>query len=170
MIEKEVQEALNEQITNELYASNAYLAVASYMDVQGLKVLAAFFFSQSEEERTHAMKLLHYLLDVDGKVRIAAVPEPANVFDSVEDAVRASLDHEITVTGQIHRLMDLAHEHKDYATVSFLKWFVDEQVEEQASMNDLLALIRHAGPNNLLLVEDRLMKQGISPVNTTVGE
>jgi ferritin len=162
MIHPEVEKAINAQIVNELYASNSYLAVASYMEDQGLKILAAFFFNQSDEEREHALRLLHYLLDVNGHVKLSAVPAPNDNYESVEDAVRRSLDQELTVTAQINHLMDIATREGDHASASFLRWFVDEQVEEQATMNDLLLLIRHAGPNNLLLVEDRLIKQGVA--------
>lgn len=170
MLSGRLQDAINAQIVNELYASNAYLSVASYMDTQGLKVLAAFFFRQSDEERLHATKLLHYVLDVQGDVHIGSVPAPPVTFDSVEAAVAKSLDQENQVTAQINALMTIAHEEKDYATSSFLKWFVDEQVEEVASMTDLLNLIRRAGPQNLLLVEDRLMKQGVQPIATAGPE
>ncbi len=163
MISKEIASALNEQIVHELHASNSYLAIASFMDGRGLKILAGFFFRQSAEEREHAMKILRYLLDVDGDVRIGSIPEPKADFQSVEEAVQTSLDQEIEVTGQIHRIMGMADDARDYPTASFLKWFVDEQVEEQSSMNDLLALVQMAGPNNLLLVEDRLLKQGAAP-------
>ena len=163
MVSKDIADALNKQIVNELHASNAYLAVASHMDALGLKVLATFFFRQSDEERGHAMKILRYLLDVGGTVRVGAIPEPKADFESVEQAVQNSLDHEIEVTSQIHNLMALADDRRDYATASFLKWFVDEQVEEQSTMNDLLALVQMAGAKNLLLVEDRLMKQGVQP-------
>ena len=169
MIQPQVQDAINAQIVNELYASNAYLSVASYMDGQGLKVLAAFFFRQSDEERMHATKLLHYLLDVQGDLRIGAVPAPPMEFASVESAIANSLAQEITVTNQINAMMTIAHESRDYATASFLKWFVDEQVEEQSSMTDLLHLVRRAGDQNLILVEDRLMKQGVSPIGLANG-
>lgn len=152
---------MNAQIVNELYASNAYLAVASYMDGLGLKVLAAHFFKQSAEERTHALKLLHFLLSVGENADLGAVPAPKAGFTSVEQAIEESLEQEKTVTEQINALMSMALKQEDHATASFLKWFVDEQVEEQASMNDLLLLVRHSGPHNLLLVEDRLLKQGV---------
>ncbi|MBI1291557.1 ferritin [bacterium] len=160
MLTKDLAVAINDQVVNELYSSNAYLAVATYMDTLGLKVLAGFFFQQSSEERGHALKLLHYLMSVGATVTIGTVPAPRGTFESVEDAIQHSLNQEITVTNQINALMGLAHKHDDYATASFLKWFVDEQVEEQASMNDLLLLVKNAGPHNFLLVEDRLLKTG----------
>jgi ferritin len=170
MLHNEVAQSINAQITNELYASNSYLSIASFMDCLGLKVLAAHFFQQSGEERAHALKLLHYLLNVGAEVTLGQIAAPRSKFDNVEQAIQHSLDQEMTVTKQINTLMGLAHKHEDYATASFLKWFVDEQVEEQASMNDLLMLVRQAGPHNLLLVEDRLLKQGVSLATADAGD
>lgn len=162
LIDKQMQDGINQQIVNELYSSNAYLAISSYMDSRGLKVLAARFFEQSDEERTHAMKLLHYLLEVGGAVHIGTIPEPCNAFTSIENAVQTALDQEVEVTRQINELMALAHQQKDYATSSFLQWFVDEQVEEVSTTTDLLQLIRLAGDERILMVEDRLLKMGIA--------
>lgn len=161
MLHKDLEAAINEQIVHELHSSNTYLAVASYMEAQGLKVLDAFFIRQSHEEREHAMKLIRYLQEVNARVHIGAIPEPPQDFESVEQAVGMSLEQEKRITGLINGLMTLAQEKQDHATVSFLNWFVDEQVEEEATMRDLLQMIRHAGPH-LLLVEDRLLKQGVS--------
>jgi len=161
MISKTLQDAINQQIVNELYASNAYLAVASYMDAEDLKVLSAHFFEQSHEERTHALKLLKYLLEVKGCPEVGAIPEPPRAFKSVEQAVELSLKQEEVTTKQINDLMSMAHDERDYATISFLKWFVDEQVEELASMNELLGLVKRAGDQHLLLVEDRLTRRGL---------
>jgi ferritin len=165
-ISQKMQDGINQQIVNELYSSNAYLAIAGYMDSEGLKVLAAHYLKQSAEERAHAMKLLHYLLDVGASVFVGAIPEPQNTFKSVEEAVKSALVQEELVTRQINDLMDLAHSDKDYATVSFLQWFVDEQVEEVSSASDLLQLIRMAGKDRILLVEDRLMRTGTQPIAT----
>jgi len=163
IISKKMEESLNVQIVNELFSSNAYLAIAAYMDSLGLKVMANRFFLQSEEERDHALKLLKYLLSVGAGVRIGAIPEPKNSFKSVEDAVECSLTQEEVVTKQINDLMTLAHKEDDYATASFLKWFVDEQVEELSTVGDLLQLIRLAGPERILMVEDRLLRMGFEP-------
>jgi len=162
MIAQETKNAFNAQIANELAASNSYLCVASYFDTLGLKVLSQHFFKQSHEERQHALKLLKYLLDVNGDLQLAAIPAPRAEFVSAEDAIQHALAQEIQTTKQINALMGLSHRHEDYASASFLKWFVDEQVEEQASMNELLLLVRQAGPNNLLLVEERLLRSGLS--------
>lgn len=158
MISQGLADAINRQIVNELYSSNAYLEIAGYFDGRGLKVLARHFFRQSDEERAHALRLGRYLLDVGKTLRIAAVPEPMAEFTSTEHAVQTALDQEIEVTRQINALMATAHKENDYASISMLQWFVDEQVEEVSSMSDLLQLVRMAGEERLLLVEDRLMR------------
>lgn len=159
MISSRLLEGFNQQIVNELHAMTSYYAIASYMDSQDLKVLAAHFFKQADEERDHALKLLGFLLEVGAKSRIGAIPEPRNAFSSVREAVEHALENERTVTTQINALMKIAHEDDDYASVSFLRWFVDEQVEEVASMNELLGLIDRAGDAHLLLVEDRILRE-----------
>jgi ferritin len=158
MIPASIEKAINDQICNELYASNSYLQIASYFDSLGLKVLAKKFFDQSAEERTHALKFLNYLLEVGGSVSINGIPAPNQQFQSVADAVERSLKQEQIVTAQINAIMKLAHENHDYATASLLKWFIDEQVEEEASVSELLQLVKMAGDANLLLVEERLLR------------
>lgn len=170
MISKKLNDSINQQVVNEMYASNLYLAIACYMDAQELKVLASFYLKQSEEERIHALKLVSYLLDVGANVEIGEIPAPKVKFSSVQGAVEHQLAQEQQVTKQIYALMEQAQKDKDFAASSFLRWFVDEQVEEEASAQELLGLIKHAGNAHLLLVEDRLMKKGIVPATSQAPE
>ncbi|TWT40020.1 Ferritin BfrB [Phycisphaerae bacterium RAS1] len=142
---------LNEQITNEFGASQAYLAMACQFDDAGLKNLARYFRKQTEEEREHALKILDYLLEAQSKVKLAAVPQPQAEYPTVLAAIEAALAHEHRVTGQIHAMVALADTEKDYATRSFLQWFVDEQVEEISSMAHLVQVAKLAGPSLLQL-------------------
>jgi ferritin len=146
--------------------------IASHMDSLGLKVLAAKFFQQSEEEREHAMKFLNYLLSAGCTVRIPAVASPGEFSGTVLAGVELALKQELEITRLINGLLKLAHEENDYATASFLKWFIDEQVEEVSMVSDLIQLIKHAGEHHLLMVENRLMHQGIKPIaaNPESGE
>ncbi len=142
---------LNTQITNEFVASQTYLSMACMFDDMGLKNLARIFRKQTEEERSHALKILDYLLENEGKVRLQAIPEPPAEWPTVTDAIAAALAHERKVTGQINELVALAEQEKDYATRSFLNWFVDEQVEEVNSMSTLLQAAKLAGDRLLQL-------------------
>jgi bacterioferritin B len=150
-ISESLNAKLNEQIANEFNASQIYLAMACMFEAQGLKMLAKLFRKQTEEEREHALKLLDYLPTVDGKVTLAGIPQPPAEWPSVEAAIDAALTHERKVTTQINELMAAAEKDKDYATRSFLTWYVDEQVEEVDSMSHLLQIARMAGKNLLQL-------------------
>lgn len=161
MISKKMEKALNEQIVHELHSSNAYIALAGYLDSLGLKVMSQRFFQQSDEERMHAMKFVRYVLDVGAPVGIGVVPPTKNDFKSVDEAVSMALEQEKHITALINDLMALAHKENDYATASFLKWFIDEQVEEISTVTELLQLVRLAGPDRILLVEERLMRMGL---------
>lgn len=153
-------EAFNQQIGNEMGASMQYIAIASYFDSETLPQLARFFYRQSEEERTHAMRFVKFINDVGGRVRIPALPAPQSEFGSAEDAVAKALAWEEEVTRQIYDLVEVAKADRSYVGVRFLDWFVEEQLEEVTTMNDLLSVIRRAGPDRLLFVEEYLVRQG----------
>ncbi len=160
LISEKMNGALNEQIGNELGASNQYLNIASYFDGQTLPVLAGFFFRQSDEERAHALKFLHYVLEAGGRVALPAIEAPPATIQSAEQAVKMALDWELEVTRQINDLMGQAIEEKDHITQNFLQWFVEEQLEEVSTMDDLLAVVRRAGEGGLLFVEEYLDRLG----------
>jgi ferritin len=152
-IKKAMVEPFNEQIQSEFAASQQYIAIAVYFEEMGLLQLAQFFYRQSEEERMHAMKFVHFMLEAEGRPIIPPVPELRNDFGSPEEAVQFALDQERKVTAEIDNLVSLAVTEGDHAGNNFLQWFVTEQVEEVATMTTLLQTIRLAG-DNLLLVED----------------
>lgn len=153
IIKPKVVEAMNAQIQSEFTASAQYVAIAVYFDDATLPDLAAFFYRQAEEEREHAMKFVHFMLEAGARPIIPGLPELRNEFESASDAVQFALDQEIKVTNQINNLVSIAEAEKDYASIQFLQWFVTEQVEEVDSMTTLLNTIKHAG-SALLLVED----------------
>jgi ferritin len=153
-VEAAVVDALNAQMGRELEAHLQYLAISSWFDAEGLPELKKFFAAQAAEEHTHAMKFLDYLQDVGGPVAIPALAAPKPAFESAEEAVAASLEWEEAVTASIHRIVDMAVERRDHATQAFLQWFVTEQVEEVATMSELLQVTRRAGEGNLLMLDD----------------
>lgn len=144
---------MNAQVGNELGASNQYVQIASYFDGEALSKLAKFFYAQAEEEREHAMKFVHYLMDVGASLSIAGIPATKTDIGTAEKAFEMSLGWEQEVTGQINRMMELAIQEKDYASQAFLQWFVAEQVEEVSTMEKMLQVVRKAGEKNLLMVE-----------------
>jgi ferritin len=156
MVSPNMAAKLNDQINAEFYSSYLYLGMATWFDAQGLKVFAQRFFRQAEEEWGHGMKILKYLLEVGATVELKEIARPRQDWETPEQVVQATLDHELHVTKLINDLMKAAVEESDYATQSFLKWFVDEQVEEVSSMTELLNLVKMAGPDRIMLVEQRL--------------
>jgi len=156
LISDGLNKQMNEQIGHEFGASLQYVNIAAYFDDAGLPVLTQHFFKQADEERTHAMKFVRYLLDAGGKVAIPAVPAPRSDFASAEEAVGLALEWEYTVTKQINALLDRATSERDYVAHDFLEWFAREQLEEVSSMDTLLKMIRRSGESGLMLVENAL--------------
>lgn len=155
MISSGMNAKLNEQIQAEFSAAHGYLTMACAFDNMGLKILAKRFYEQHTEEQAHAMKILRYVQEVGGTVTLAEINKPRTEYPSAMAIVEAALESEKNVTAMINALMSMADSEKDYATRSFLQWFVDEQVEEVSSMSDLLTLVKMAG-ENLLQVESRV--------------
>ena len=132
---------LNAQIGNELSAHNQYLAVAVHYDSLTMPQMAAFFYGQALEERDHAMMMVQYPLDTDADVVIPGVEAPVAGFKGVIDPVELALAQEKRVTEQINDLLRIARDESDFASEQFMQWFIKEQVEEVATMSDLLAVV-----------------------------
>ena len=153
IIKQPVVDAMNAQIKSEFSASAQYIAIAIYFDEEGLPDLAGFFYRQSEEERMHAMKFVHFMLEAGAKPLIPSLPEMKNEFSSATEAVQFALTQEMKVTDEINNLVTIATKTQDHTSNQFLQWFVTEQVEEIDSMTTLLQTIKHSA-GNLLFVED----------------
>jgi ferritin len=160
LISESLASAMNEQVGRELGASSQYVNIATYFDAESLPQLAAFFYRQADEERMHAMKFVHYIVEAGGKVAVPGVAEPTAEIGSAEKAAELSLQWELEVTNQINALMKLAADEGDYIAQDFLRWFVNEQLEEVSTMDELLSVIRRAGSGGLLFVEDYLVRRG----------
>jgi bacterioferritin B len=160
LISPELTQAFNEQIGHEFGASMQYLGIAGYFEAQNLRLLAKLFFEQAEEEKEHAMKFVHYILETGGDLQIPAIAAPKHNFTSTEEAVEAALNWEKKVTRQINDLMGIALSKNDYLAQNFLRWFVDEQLEEITKMDQLLSVVRRAGERNLIMVEAYLAHVG----------
>ncbi len=161
LISEPMVRELNEQVMHEFNASHSYLAMACQLEDWHLSSMANWFRAQAEEEREHAMKLLDYVLQVGGRVHLAGLSEPRSSYSSPSEIIETALGQERTVTEQINALMNLAVKENDHATQSFLRWFVDEQVEEMDSIGHLCGLARLAGDNLLQLDESvRALNRG----------
>jgi len=133
---------LNTQIGHELAAHNQYVACAVHFDALTMPRMAALFYGQALEERGHAMMMVQYLLDTDVDVVIPGVTAPTSSFADIVAPVELALQQERAVTEQINGLLRIAREENDFASEQFMQWFIKEQVEEVATMTDLLAVVR----------------------------
>jgi bacterioferritin B len=160
MAEQSFAEALNEQIANEFSAHQQYIGAAVYYDSETLPRLASFFYRQAIEERNHAMMMVQYLLDASEEVRIPDIESKLTRFDDVVAPVRMALDQEQRVTDEINALFKLARDTEDFQAEQFMQWFVKEQVEEVATMTDLLTVVDRSS-DNPLLVEEYLAREAL---------
>ncbi|MFN3920979.1 MAG: ferritin [Caldimicrobium sp.] len=138
MIKPEMEKALNEQIKWELYSAYLYLSMAAYFEDQGLEGFAHWMKAQCAEELMHAMKFYKFLFERDGRVQLEEIPAPPKEWQNAEDVFSYAYKHEQEVTSRINNLMSLTKKFEDYATENFLQWFIDEQVEEEASFKTIL--------------------------------
>jgi len=152
MIDAKLEKAINDQINKELLAWYGYLAKAAYFDGRNLDGFAGFMDAQSREEQAHAHRLIRYLLDRGGSVELKTISPPAQEFGSILDVFKQSLEQEQANTRAIYQLYELAREVNDYATVSALQWYLDEQVEEEKTMSDAVGLLGFAGDDKSALL------------------
>lgn len=145
MLTNAIQDALNKQVQMEAESSQAYLAMASWAEIQpGLQGVTEFFFQQSDEERAHMLKLLRFINERGGFGLTPALAQPIVTFKSIKNVFDEFLKHELTVSSSINDLVHLSLSEKDYATHNFLQWYVTEQMEEERvarTLNEKLELV-----------------------------
>lgn len=145
MLSEKMKQGLNTQLTLEAQSSQAYLAMASWAEIQpGLDGVTAFFYRHSDEERMHMLKLVAYINERGGFAVIPALAQPVLTYPSLKHAFNALLQHEMEVSASINDLVHTALEERDYATHNFLQWYVAEQIEEEQlarKLNDKLEMI-----------------------------
>jgi len=155
MISKRMEEALNAQIELEATASFLYLSMAAWCERKGLNGSANFMYRQSGEERSHMLRIFHYISDVDGTAITPGIKQPPRDFNSIRDLFEEVYAHEQKVTSSIHKLLDLCNEEDDYTTHNFLQWYITEQREEEALMRTILDKIKLIGdgPQSLYFID-----------------
>jgi ferritin len=171
MISDKMQAALNEQVNKEFYSAYLYLAMSAYCNTIGLPGFSNWMRQQYEEEILHVTKMYDYILDQGGEIHLLKVEEPPRKYGTPVEIFETTLEHEQFVTKSINSLMTLAIEEQDYATQTFLQWYVTEQVEEEANVNDILAPLRMVGDEKggLMMIDQQLSKRmppaPLGPVN-----
>lgn len=141
---KELHAAIIDQITFEFYSSHVYLAMSAYCHRIDLDGFANFYKIQAEEERFHAMKFFNFLIEMDQDVTVNSFEIPRNEYKDIINVFEHSLEHEKEVTKRIYNLMDIAIKDGEHATRSFLQWYVDEQVEEEANFKGYLTKLKRS--------------------------
>ncbi len=161
MLHGKMEAELNQQVNAELWSGYLYLSMSYDMDSMGYEGIASWFATQADEEFEHAKRIMKFIGDMDGKVKLMPIQEVRQEWNSPKDAFEDTLMHEKLVTEKIHKLMDTAIELKDYATQSMLKWFVDEQVEEEDTPRKILERLKKIGenPTGLLALDKELGKR-----------
>lgn len=165
MIKKEMETLLNQQFHREMFSAMQYLALSSYFEDKNLDGFAHFFRLQAQEEMSHAMKQFDYLHTVDGKITMQAIDQPRVDFDSNVEVLEFALQQEQSVTHNINALMKAAVDLGDFATQTFLQWFVTEQVEEEDTVRKILHKLKMVGDNSsaLYLLNEELKSRQAEP-------
>jgi len=167
VIHEKLHQMLNEQINWELYSAYLYLSMAAYANSIGLKGFANWFRIQEQEERFHALKFFDYLESRGLEVTLLAIGQPPAGWESPVALFEETAAHEEKVTGLINDLMAEAIAERDYATISFLQWYVDEQVEEEENVREILDRIRvasaEAGSPALYMLDRELAQRVYTP-------
>jgi ferritin len=153
-LSKKMSDALNEQLVMEANAGQLYLASASWLETQkGLDGFTKFFYKQSDEEREHMLKIIHFINDREGHAIVPSLKEPKNNFKHIKDVFESFVKNERDVTESISKLVDLALTEKDYLTFEFLQWFLKEQFEEERMAITMSEKIKLIGDNTAGLYE-----------------
>ena len=152
MLDKKIEKALNQQVNAEFTAAYQYLSMAAYFEGINLNGFAKWMVKQYQEELTHAMKLFEYIHARSGRAVLEAIAKPPTDFKTPKDAFLQALDLEKGNTKSIYDLYTLATQISDYATQSHLKWFLDEQVEEEKLLDEARSLMEIAGDDKSALL------------------
>ena len=169
MNSEKIEKALQAQIALEAYASAYYLSMASWMDVSGFEGTAAFLYNQSDEERMHMLKILHFVNDNDGHAQVPKIDQPPKQFKDYHSCFQLVLEQEQKVTASIHELTNLALKEKDHAAHNFLQWYINEQMEEEKQIKGIINKLKIIGKDGsgLYLLDIELGKLAPPPTGTT---
>ncbi len=165
MLSEKLLNEINKQIKYELESAHYYVAMEAYFDSNDLPGFAHFFKVQAEEERFHAQKFYDFVYEMDRDVELTPLELVGKKFDSCVDVFKKALEHEKFVTSRIYELMEIAEEEREYATQSMLKWFIDEQVEEESTMKDMIIKVKRVedSPNGLYMLDKELAGRTFTP-------
>ncbi|MDQ0300682.1 ferritin [Salibacterium salarium] len=158
---EKLRDGLIDQMNYEFYSAHAYMAAAAYCSAENLDGFANFFLVQAEEERFHGMKFYHFLNDMGERAIVKGFDSPNNTFSSLLDVFEKGLEQEKDVTKRIYKLADIALDEREHATMTFLNWFIEEQIEEESLFDDLIQKLKRidSDSNALFMLEEELGKR-----------
>ena len=156
MVSKKVLKLLHEQVVLEGESSAIYLAMAAWAEYKGFRGTSGFMYKQSEEERSHMNKIMRFIMEIGEQVKVPGIREPKDSYKDLEEVFTQTVGHEQKVTASIHNLYKTANENGDFAVASFLKWFIDEQVEEEASAKQALDIVKMASKVSFYLADKEI--------------
>ncbi len=165
MISQKTAEELNKQVNREFYSAYFYLSMSAHSDFLGLKGFASWFLMKNQEETQHAMKIYKYILERGAQVNLLPVEQPPSSFDNPLSMFEGTLEHEQRVTQQFNELVDTAVAEKDHATHIFLQWFITEQIEEEATVSEIINKIKLVGGkgDGLFMIDNQLAELASVP-------
>ena len=171
MLSKKMEEALNKQINEEFYSYYLYLSMSAWFASKSMEGFARWMSMQAQEEMIHTMKFYNHILERSAKVKLLQINEPKSEWQSPLEIFENTLEHERHITGCINSLVRLAMDENDFASNSFLQWFIDEQVEEEATANNVLDQLKAIGDNSSgLFMLDREMAGRPAPTAVDGGK
>ena len=165
MISEKMQDALNQQINKEIFSSYLYLAMSMYFQAEDLSGAASWMRTQVLEELVHAEKFMNYVNERGGRVFLESLEKPASSWENPLNVFAEALNHERFISASINNLVSLAREEKDYMSDNFLQWFISEQVEEEASVSEVIRMFKLAGNSGggLLMIDKELGMRVFTP-------
>lgn len=163
---QKLEDAFNKQINEELFSSYLYLSMAAWLDGKNFKGVSHWMTLQAREELGHALKFVHFMQEKGAKVVYGEVAKPQTDWETLVNVFEDTCEHEAMITGCINKLVDMAMEEKDHASYNFLQWFVDEQVEEEATAGEILSKMKMVGDNGaaLFMIDKELEGRVASPM------
>ena len=165
MVSEKIAQLINEQIAHEQYAAQYYLSMSAWFSARDLDGIANYFRVQSKEELMHADKMFDYMIDVGAEIILSKVEKPPHQFENATEIFEKALEHEKKVTRSIFNIVKNANEEGDFATTSFMQWFINEQVEEEATASQYVTKIKMVcdNPSALYLFDQELATRQFVP-------
>jgi len=157
MLNKKIEELINLQIEREGYSSQLYLAMASWAEVQGYEGITQWLYAQADEERLHKLKMISYVNERGGVAVIPEIKKPPMTYENVLSVFKQVLEHEEFITASINEIVKVCTEEKDFTTLNWLQWFVNEQIQEEKSAQQIIGKLKMAGEHNLYFFDRDIM-------------